>query len=399
MNPRVEIFSKEIQAELYNILTYWKQHSPDTENGGFLGKIDNNGKVHTEAPKGGVLNTRILWTFSSAYNHLKDEESLLLADRAYVYLREHFRDPENDGLFWSVDYNGKPLSKRKQIYGQAFGIYGLSEYFIATGKEEALSFAKELFYLIEKHSFDAEKGGYFEAFSENWVLIDDLRLSEKDRNDPKTMNTHLHILEAYANLYKVWKDEDLKKQIRHLLAEVFQDKIIHPETRHLQLFFDKDWHTQSEAISYGHDIEAAWLLQEAAEILNEEEIIAVFRKLAVEIADASTEGIGEDGAFNHEFDPSDNHLDSHREWWVSAEGMVGFLNAFQLTGNPEYFEKVIKIWGFTKENLLDKDQGEWFWGRFKDGTLMNNEDKIGFWKCPYHNARACMEIMHRLGKC
>lgn len=391
----ISIYKQEIQESLHDILQFWLKNTLDLEHGGFIGKMDFEGKVHPKNEKGGVLNARILWTFSAAYNFTKNEEYRQIAERAYHYVQNYFRDKENGGVYWSVDFEGNPLSTRKQIYSQAFTIYGLAEYYKATQNSEALDFAKELFYLIEKHSFDQRQGGYFEAFSKDWTLLEDLRLSEKDRNDPKTMNTHLHVLEAYTTLHEVWKDSFLEKQIRNLLT-VFSDKIINPKNNHMRLFFDKNWLYTSKCISFGHDIEASWLLQEAAEAIHDDDLITKFKAIAVKMADASTEGLQADGSMIHEFDPSTKHRDTHREWWVEAEGMVGFLNAYQISKNEKYLSIVQGIWDFTTKHLKDTEKGEWIWGVYEDYSPMKNEDKVGFWKCPYHNARACMEILKRI---
>lgn len=383
----------EMETELSRILDFWKENALDEVNGGFVGQMDRNGVVNTDAPKGGILNARILWSFSAAFRHCGDEEHRKLATRAFAYLMEHFRDEEYGGVYWSVDKAGNPLSTRKQIYALAFALYGLSEFYRATNESSALEASQELFHWIEKYSFDAEFGGYFEAFSREGGLLEDLRLSEKDRNDPKTMNTHLHILEAYANLYRVWPDENLARQLKALLR-VFLDHIIDAKTGHLNLFFSRDWRVTADLVSYGHDIEASWLLYEAAEVLGDQELLIKVRQMALKMAEATTEGLQPDGSLYHELDRETNHYDKHREWWVSAEAMVGFLNAYHLTLDQQYLDKSLNSWGFSKKHLLDKEKGEWFWGVYDDYNLMASEDKIGFWKCPYHNSRACLEVMH-----
>lgn len=391
----ISIYKQEIQESLHDILQFWLKNTFDLKHGGFIGKMDFGGEIHSKSDKGGVLNARILWTFSAAHNFTKNEEYRQIAERAYHYIQNYFRDKGNGGVYWSVDFEGNPLSTRKQIYSQAFTIYGLAEYYKVSQNLEALDFAKELFYLIEKYSFDEQRGGYFEAFSKDWEVLADLRLSEKDRNDPKTMNTHLHVLEAYTTLFEVWKNSFLEKQVRNLLT-VFSDKIINPENNHMGLFFDKNWLSTSQGISFGHDIEASWLLQEAAEAIHDDDLITKFKAIAVKMADASTEGLQSDGSMIHEFDPSTNHRDTHREWWVEAEGLVGFLNAYQISKNEKYLSIVQGIWDFTKKYLKDNEKGEWIWGVYEDYSPMKNEDKVGFWKCPYHNARACMEILKRI---
>ncbi len=390
----VALFRAEAAAELDSILAFWRDYSLDAK-GGFVGRLSNEGLVDTTAPKGAVLNARILWTFSAAARRVQSAENRALADRAYAYFVTHFLDEQLGGVYWSITPGGEPLSTRKQIYALAFAIYGLSEYALLTQNSYALVHCQALFRWIERYSYDTEQDGYFEAFSREGTLLEDLRLSEKDRNDPKTMNTHLHILEAYANLYRAWPDAELADKIRQLLT-VFQTHIIDPSTHHLRLFFTADWQPTADLVSYGHDIEAAWLLLEAAEIIHDQPLIAQFSEVAVSMARAAATGLQPDGSLVHELNRATNHYDTHREWWVSAEAMVGFLNAWQLTGEPEFYGQARASWHFIQHHLLDKQGGEWRWGVLEDYSPMANEDKIGPWKCPYHNARACMEVAARL---
>ena len=401
-----EKFKVEIQDELNSILEFWSKKSLDEVNGGFIGRMDTYGKIHPEAEKGGVLNARILWTFSAAagFDGLSKEQKanyLDLAHRAFDFFKTHFVDEKSGGVYWSIDADGTPKSTRKQIYALAFAIYGLSEFYKVSQNKEALALAKNLYELIEKYSFDPENGGYWEAFTKEWELLEDLRLSEKDRNNPKTMNTHLHIIEAYANLYKVWPEAGLKIKIEQLLV-IFEKHIVDNETGHLKLFFDKTWNSQSPGVSYGHDIEAAWLLLESAEVLGSSELTQKWKKYAVQMADAAMRGFNLDGSLNHEKDTETGHIDTHREWWVSAEAMVGFLNAYQVSGDEKYISLIEGLWSFIKKHLIDKRNGEWFWGVYPPTScepnyqIMDTEDKVGFWKCPYHNARACMELIYRI---
>ncbi len=388
-------FKAEIQAELTRIVDFWKSKTIDEVDGGFVGRITSDGIQDPFADKGLVLNARILWTFSAVYNFQADKQVLQLADRAFEYLMDYFYDKENEGFYWSVTHNGKPANTRNQIYGLGFVIYAMSEYYKASNNQNALKIAIQTFHTIEKYGFDAVNGGYFEAFSKEWQPLQDLRLSDKDRNDPKTMNTHLHIIEGYANLYSVWKNDILKAKIRHLLT-VFEQKIIDPNTSHLGLFFSEDWTPQTKQISFGHDIEASWLLQACANELNDAKLKTKYTELAVKIAQAAAEGLVNDGSLYHELDPESNHYDTHREWWVSAEAMIGFLNTYHITQNDSELMKVDRLWSFTKKHLLDLNNGEWRWGVYNDYTPMNKEDLVGFWKCPYHNTRACIEILKQL---
>lgn len=385
----------EFEIELNNILSYWKDYMLDKEHGGFFGKLNNQNQIDDKAPKGAVLNARILWSFSAAYNEQKNEDDLKIAQRSYDYLTTHFFDREFGGVYWSVDYLGQPLDTKKQIYAIAFAIYGLTEFSKVADSKEALDLAIFLYRDIENHSFDGEKNGYLEALSRDWKDAGDLRLSEKDANEKKTMNTHLHILEAYTNLYRYWPDEQLAERIKNLL-QVFRDHILDPKTKHLILFFNEDWQSKHQIVSYGHDIEASWLMLEAAEVLHDEELIKNFKRLALEIAIAAAEGIDESGGMIYEFEVDKNHRVEEKHWWVQAEAMVGYLNAYQLSGEEKFYKYFLKLWDFTKKHIIDKENGEWFWGINADGSLMQGEDKAGFWKCPYHNSRACMEIINRL---
>ncbi len=384
-----------MKVELSSILSYWQQYTTDTVNGGFYGKINNNNVPDITAAKGVVLHARILWTFAAAYNINRNKEHLAIAARAFQYLTTCFKDKEYGGVYWSVTAQGEMLESRKQIYGLAFTIYGAGEYYAATHNEEALRFAKELYNTIEQYSFDSTYNGYFEAFARDWRPAQDLRLSAKDANASKTMNTHLHIVEAYANLYKVWKDEALKERIENLLY-LFDKYFIDKQTGHLALFFDAEWNEQPDVISYGHDIEAAWLLQQCAVITGSEHWITVYRQHAQTIADAASEGLDKDGGLWYEYEPAHKGLIRQKHWWPQAEAMIGYFNAWQLTGKDAYLQHSINAWKFTQQYLLDTTNGEWFWGVDDAYNIMRDEDKAGFWKCPYHNARACMEVIKRI---
>lgn len=385
----------EFEHELKNILKYWVENTVDEEFGGFVGRRDSDNLLIPNMPKGSVLNSRILWTFSAAY--LYDDQPVYkqLAERAYQYIKSHFYDEEFGGVYWSVNYKGDPEDTKKQTYALSFAIYGLTEFYKISNEPEVLNLAIKLFHDIEKHCFDKNRGGYFEAFSREWEEIEDLRLSEKDANEKKTMNTHLHVLEAYTNLYRVWKDEQLEIQITILLYN-FKQNIIDKETNHLILFMDENWEYKQHIYSYGHDIEAAWLLLEAAEVLDEEKLITYFKTISLHLADAAMEGLDEDGSLLYENNLDENHFIKEKHWWVQAEGMVGFFNAFEISRDDKYKKSFENIWNFTKTYIIDKINDEWHWGRKKDLSLMKDDDKVGIWKCPYHNSRACLELLRRL---
>lgn len=377
-----------------NILPFWMNKMEDNEEGGFYGQITGEDELKPEASKGAILNARILWTFSSAYRLLKKPEYLETATRAKRYLIDRFYDPQYGGIYWELDYKGNPLDTKKQIYAIGFAIYGLSEYARATGDEEALAYAQQLFDVIEQHSFDSEQNGYVEALTRDWQPIEDMRLSDKDENEKKTMNTHLHILEPYTNLYRVWKDEQLERQLRNLI-EVFITRILDPQTGHLNLFFEEDWTNKYRIYSYGHDIEASWLIHEAALVLGDPELLKRIEPLIIRIAQAADEGLNPDGSMIYENFLDKQKIDRELHWWVQAENVVGHINLYQHFGDTEALDTAARCWEFIKTKLIDREQGEWHWSLLPDGTVNRRDDKAGFWKCPYHNGRMCMEVIER----
>lgn len=395
MNQLINQLRNEMRSELENnILPFWMNKMEDNEEGGFYGQITGEDELKPEASKGAILNARILWTFSSAYRLLKKPEYLETATRAKRYLIDRFYDPQYGGIYWELDYKGNPLDTKKQIYAIGFAIYGLSEYARATGDEEALAYAQQLFDVIEQHSFDSEQNGYVEALTRDWQPIEDMRLSDKDENEKKTMNTHLHILEPYTNLYRVWKDEQLERQLRNLI-EVFITRILDPQTGHLNLFFEEDWTNKYRIYSYGHDIEASWLIHEAALVLGDPEVLKRIEPIIIRIARAADEGLNPDGSMIYEHFIDRQKTDRELHWWVQAENVVGHINLYQHFGDTEALDTAVRCWEFIKTKLIDHEHGEWHWSLLPDGTVNRRDDKAGFWKCPYHNGRMCMEVIER----
>ena len=394
---KLVLFKKEMQDVLTgNILPFWIDKMVDHENGGFYGRIDGHGNLHADAEKGGILNARILWTFSAAYRVLGKSEYLEMATRAKDYIIAHFIDREYGGTYWSLDYKGNPKDTKKQFYAIGFMIYGLSEYVRATGDKEALDYAIQLFECIEEHSLDVIYNGYIEACTREWGEIADMRLSDLDANYPKSQTTHLHIIEPYANLYRVWKDERLEKALRNMI-NIFTDKILNPETNHLDLFFEKDWTRGAGHLeSYGHDIECSWLMHEAALVLGDAEVLKKVEEIVPLVAKASEKGLNPDGSMIHEANLDTGHVDDDLHWWVQAEAVVGFYNIYQHFGDESALDKSLQCWQYIKDNLIDYEGGEWYWSRRPDGTLNLDDDKAGFWKCPYHNGRMCLEIIERI---
>lgn len=374
-----------------NILPYWMERICNP-TGGFYGRIDGKDNLDTAAEVGNIMTARILWTFASAYRLMGDREYLDMALKAKELLLDRFYDSLLGGTYWSLNPDFSPLDTKKQIYATAFTIYGLAELHRANGDEEALEYAIRLFNDIEDHSFDNEKDGYFEAFTREWAQIEDMRLSDKDANESKTMNTHLHVLEAYTCLYRVWKDPLLERRLRGLI-EIFERHILGPDG-HLKLFFNDDWQCSYDIFSYGHDIEASWLIHEAALVLGDSEVLERIEKLVPKIAAAAAEGFSAEGGMIYE--KVADEVDRDRHWWVQAETVVGFFNLWDHFGSQEGLENALMCWDFIKAHIIDRQNGEWFWSLRADGSVNRDDDKAGFWKCPYHNGRMCMEIIERV---
>ena len=389
----------ELRQEHKDILAYWQKYAPDAEHGGFYGRVSYQNQPDASADKGIVLNARILWSFSAALRHTHHEEYRATADRAFQYIQQHFVDPKFGGVYWSVTATGQPKYPLKHLYGQAFALYGLSEYVRATRSAPALALAKAQFQYMVKYAYDAKNGGFMEAMAQDWSPATDYIISKYDNRESKTMNTHLHLLESFTSLYRVWPDKSVADQIRGMLR-MFLEHIIDPKTYRMNLFMDNDWKIRRTAISYGHDIEASWLLPEAADVLaakspGDKPLQKTVRALALNMARAATTGFDpNDGGMNYELEP-DGHLNTERSWWVLAEAMVGFMNAYQLTHEKAFLDKSIQSWEFIKKYLLDLKNGEWFSGVTIDHKVLGS-DKISMWKAPYHNSRSCLEMLERL---
>ena len=433
MKETIRTLKAEVADVLQNnILSFWLNNMQDQEQGGFYGQMTGEGELVKTADKGAILNARILWTFSSAYRVLGNlgnqdssygRELMEAATRAKEYILDHFIDREHGGVYWSLDYKGEPKDTKKQFYAIAFMIYGLSEYARATGDREALDYAIELYECIEEHSLDRLYNGYIEACTREWGEIEDMRLSELDANYPKTQNTHLHIIEAYTNLFRCLKEMQaaescsyvpaigavlpigvtvpqetinrVEKSLRNLI-DIFTDLILNPQTHHLDLFFDMDWVRRAGHLeSYGHDIECSWLMHEAALVLGDDKVLHKVEDIVYQVAKASEKGLNADGSMIHEANLDTGHIDPDRHWWVQAENVVGWVNIYQYFGDEAALQRALRCWEYIKQHLIDREGGEWWWSCDQEGRINRRDDKAGFWKCPYHNSRMCMEIIER----
>ena len=380
-----------------HIMSFWCGPALDDVNGGWMAWLSNDLKPDRSQPKGLIVNARILWAFSAVHQAKPDAQYRQMANRAFDFIINRFWDVKHGGAFWRLDDAGKVLDDSKKIYGQAFYIYALTEFHRAFKSEGALHRALTLFELIERHAHDGEYGGYVEVCRRDWSEAGpDARLSDKDMNEKKSMNNHLHVLEAYTNLYRETQNPAVEQRL-HELIQIFLDRILDARTGHLHHFFDEEWRVRSNTYTFGHDIEASWLLCEAAEVLDDPTLLVRVRAVALEIADkVLAEGVLADGGLCYE-GKAGEIIDPGRECWPQAEAIVGFLNAFQLSGEPKYVIAAERVWDYVDRNLIDRVHGEWFWRINKDGKPDAKLPKISEWKGPYHVSRACLETMRRLG--
>lgn len=373
------------------IIPFWKGLRDD-EFGGYYGWMDYHLALDKKAVKGCILNSRITWFFANAYTLLKDESLLEEARHGFAFLKEHCYDREYGGVYWSLKYDGTPEDTTKHTYNQAFSIYALSSYYEASGDEEALSMARELFSLIEEKCTDDV--GYLEAFTRDFKPESNEKLSENGVLADKTMNTLLHVFEAYTELYRVAGGEEVKKRLEWMM-DIIADKIYNPKLHRQEVFFDKDYNTILDLHSYGHDIETAWLVDRCVEVLGEQKyidrMIPITKDLTAQIYKIAFDGHSlanecEKGVVNE-----------HRIWWVQAETVVGFLNGYEKSPEkPEYLEAAHSVWEFIKAYVIDKRKGsEWYWEVDKEGNPYPDKPIVEPWKCPYHNGRMCFEVIKR----
>ncbi|HZL43298.1 MAG TPA: AGE family epimerase/isomerase [Verrucomicrobiae bacterium] len=392
-------FSQRVTAQLFDhLMPFWTGPALDRERGGWMGCLSNDLEPDRTQPKGLIVNSRILWTFSAVHRVRPERLFREMADRAFDYVTTRFWDAEHGGAYWRLDDAGKVIDDSKKIYGQAFYIYALSEYNLAFGGSPALARAKELFELIERHARDPKFGGYLEVRRRDWSEAgEEARLSDKDMNEKKSMNNHLHVLEAYTNLFRAWKEPRVEQRLRELIG-LFQDRIVDNRTLHFNHFFDEQWRVKSDTYTFGHDIEGTWLLCEAAEALGDAALLKKAQDLALRMARvALREGIASDGALYYE-GKAGKVIDPGKESWPQAEAVIGFLNACQLSGDAQYLAAASRVYEWIEKHLVDRVHGEWFWRINEDGRPDERLPKVSEWKGPYHGSRMCLETMHRLQK-
>ena len=385
------MFDTQVKEHLLSdIIPFW-QRLRDEEYGGFYGYMGYDLAIDKKAVKGCILNSRILWFFSNAYLLLKDEQLLKDAGHAFEFLKDHCLDEENGGIYWSLTYAGKPEDTTKHTYNQAFAIYALSSYYDASKDEQALKIAQELYRIIETKCKD--EYGYLEAFNIRFEPAENDKLSENGVMAEKTMNTLLHVFEAYTELYRVTHDEKVADNIRYML-DLVADKVYNSKIGRQEVFFDRTWNTLIDLYSYGHDIEAAWLIDRGLEVMGDDTYTAKLSPITKTI----TENIYKRAYIDHSLvnEAENGVVDTTRIWWVQAEAVVGFLNGYQKSPeHKEYLEAAEDIWGYIRDYLVDKRCSEWYWALDENRKPLE-KPIVEPWKCPYHNGRMCFEVVKRL---
>lgn len=389
--------TKQLKSEVKNhlemkLLPFWKKLR-DKENGGFYGYVDFDLNIDKTAVKGCILHSRILWFFANAAMTLGDKTLLEYADHVYEFIKKCCIDETYGGIYWAVTYDGKIADDIKHTYNQAFAIYALSSYYDASGNKEALELAWKLYELIETRCKDSE--GYLEAFDRNFEPVSNEKLSENGVMAEKTMNTLLHVFEAYTELYRVTKDEKVGENLRWIL-EIFADKVYNPKRHRQEVFFDAHWNTLIDLHSYGHDIETAWLIDRGCEVLGDQALSEKMQAITKDLTAEVYKTAFKDNSLLNECEKGVD--DVSRRWWVQAETVVGFLNGYEKAPeHKEYLEAVFGQWDYIKTNLVDKREGsEWFWDLDENGVPATKKPIVEPWKCPYHNGRMCFEVIRRL---
>lgn len=378
-----------------NILPYWLSRAADRRNGGVYGLVDMLARPDQSADKALVITARTVWTFARAYAWMPVPAYRQMAEQAYDFLMDNFLDRANKGYYWMVSAAGEPVNDRKHVYGQAFVIYALSEYHRVFSSPAALSAAQDLWRLLGEAFLDRERGGYVECLARDLTRTSDMRMVPDDSSAEKTMNSHLHILEAFTNLYSVWPADEMEQSLRDMI-EIMSNRILDRSRWHYNLYFDASWKALERVDSYGHDIEGSWLMLEAAEALGDKTVIADMKNVAVRMAEVCLREAfdGEPGMRGENID-NYGLLASDRCWWVQAEAVVGFLNAYEVSGNDEFLKTASGIWRYIDERFVDRGNGEWYSSLAQDGRVYL-EPTVTAWKCPYHNSRMAIEVMRRV---
>lgn len=390
--------SKDIQNHLYSkIIPFW-EGLKDDEFGGYYGLLDYELNLDKKAVKGCILNSRILWFFSNAAVRMKDETLLPYADHAFEFMKQYCFDKENGGVYWSLNYDGSVYDATKHTYNQAFAVYALSSYYEASGKKEAIKLAFELSDLIENTCKD--EGGYLEAFTADFKPESNEKLSENGVIATRTMNTLLHVFEAYTELYRVTKEAKVADRLNEMLVRFYND--IYNKDRHrLEVFFNDAYESLIDLHSYGHDIEAAWLIDKGLDVLGKavdgeikDKIVFMTQDIAQNVFRLAYDGKSlvcenENGV--------DNQL---RIWWVQCEAIIGFYNEYQKdAAKTDYADAAAAIWEYVKEHIVDRRPGsEWLSEVDENAVPATKKPIVEPWKCPYHNGRMCFEMIERIAE-
>lgn len=395
-DPRLAALAQLMSRELVDDLVPFWLALLDRFHGGHYTRMDERGTIDRKAPKSTVFVARLLWFLSTVGRALGHAQCLEQAARTQSFLLTRLRDGAHGGLFWSVTHEGRPADTVKHLYAHAFGIYGLSAHAIATGNAESLGAAKELFVLLESR-LRRPDGCYAESFDAAWRPIEDRRIAWHGGVATITANAHLHLVEAYTTLLRAWPSAGPRAAL-HDLVRLMLDRFVKPDGTGLHPALDGALEPLPGPPSYGHDIEASWLLEAAGDALDDPALRQRLRTVAAAMAQAAaTGGQLRDGGFLSSPVRADATTLPPRVWWVQAEAVVGLVNAAQRGANRDMMSRAEAAWRFIERAMIDRERGDWFEAVDADGRPIPGRLKVGPWKEPYHQGRACLEIARRAG--
>jgi mannobiose 2-epimerase len=373
-----------------SIVKFYLPNCVDQVNGGYLESL-RDGKFAPTGEKFLTMQGRQLWFFSTlAQEGIERDAALAAAKSGFEFLERFMRDPEHGGYFSKVSDAGKPIDTRKHVYLNAFALYGLVGYFRATKDESALKSAQAFFRILESKAHDSAHGGYNEFFYEDWKPIRDVKESGYiGAIDTKTYNTHLHVLEALAELYRVWPDPLVARRLGEAIL-INTNTVRHPDYFCNIDGWSPDWKMiqspQNLRASYGHDVECAWLTMDAARTLNFSP--RLLRPWAEALVGYSLKyGYDrEHGGFYYTGPLGKSAEDTRKEWWVEAEALVSMLEMYKLTGKREYYDVFCQTLDFVEKHQMAAE-GNWWASRKADGSPLSDQ-RSSPWHGAYHNGRS-----------
>ena len=376
------------KQEFYNHLTgdlipFWN-NLYDSEYGGFYGSADSDNNINKTSPKSAVLQTRILWFYSSCYKALKDKNLFEYASRQFDFIIKYMIDENDGGIFWDVEYDGKVKDRQKHTYALAFALYSISAYYSVSKNKSAFDAAQRLFNLIERDYKD--EYGYTEVFS----------LDKSVKGSARTMNTLLHIIEAYTEYHAAVNTAESRKALEYSL-DLVRTKAYNDDLCRIECNFDEFMNPVGDVLSYGHDIEASWIVYRACEILGNDEILSdLSPKLDKLTQNVISKGFVDNGRNGIYYECKNNIDNTYRSWWVMSEAIVALVHRYNLYKDKQSIYLAENVWDYVKKYFISP-HGEWHTQVDEKGEAIKSRSGLcGAWKCPYHNGRMCLELMEML---